>query len=187
MTDAAPRRERMLRGWPAIVGVLFAAGLVLLLRIGLADSVTAAEVLTAAAFVYLGAAALGRRAAAWPLFGLTFVLIGAGIALKGFSPSWAMIVLGAVLLGYGLFRGRLQPGWGIPAQTLALLVVLGIALLVPLLPAPWGSILVGVGLLAHAAWDLRHLRTRRVVAPTMAEFCAALDTVLAVGVIAVAL
>lgn len=79
--------HRMLQGWPAAVGILFAAGLILLLWIGRADAATAADVLTAAALVYLGSAAFGHRAAAWPLFGLTFVLIGVSLALPVFRRS----------------------------------------------------------------------------------------------------
>ena len=187
MTGTARRAERTLRIWPAVVGVVFAVALTFLLFIGLADVGVPGEVLTAAAFVYLGSAAIGHRSAAWPLFGATFVLIGIGIAVQHFSPLWAMIVIVAALVVYGLVRGRVQPTWGLPLQAVAMLVVIALALLVPVLPAPWGAALVAAGLLLHAGWDVHHLRTRRVVASTMAEFCAALDTCLAVGVIALAM
>ncbi|MGF6823529.1 hypothetical protein M2317_002442 [Microbacterium sp. ZKA21] len=187
MAETARRPQRMLHVWPAIVGVVFAAALIVILYIGLAGADMPGEVLTAAAFVYLGSAALGHRAAAWPLFGATFVLIGVGIAVQPFSPSWAMVVIVAALVVYGLFRGRLHPTWGLPLQAVAMLLVIALVLLVPVLPAPWGAVLVGVGLLLHAGWDAHHLRTRRVVVSTMAEFCAALDTCLAIGVIVLAL
>lgn len=187
MAEAPRDAQRMLQIWPTIVGVVFAAALILILYIGLADTDIPGEVLTAAAFVYLGSAALGHRAAAWPLFGATFVLIGIGIAVEPFSPFWTMIVIVAALVVYGLVRGRLRPTWGLPLQAVAMLVVIALALLVPVLPALWGAVLVGTGLLLHAGWDVHHLRTRRVVASTMAEFCAALDTCLAVGVVVLAL
>jgi hypothetical protein len=47
--------------------------------------------------------------------------------------------------------------------------------------------LVGAGLFAHTGWDVFHLRAERVVARSMALFCAVLDTFLAVVVLAVML
>ncbi|WP_127819915.1 hypothetical protein [Microbacterium sp. CPCC 204701] len=70
-----------------------------------------------------------------------------------------------------------------PLQALAMAVALGVALV----GDPVAGLLVGAGLLAHAAWDAHHLRTRRVVASSTAEFCCVLDTVLAVTLIVVSL
>jgi hypothetical protein len=44
---------------------------------------------------------------------------------------------------------------------------------------------VAAGLLGHAAWDVHHQRTNRVVC-SPAEFCLALDTALAVAIVIVA-
>jgi hypothetical protein len=44
---------------------------------------------------------------------------------------------------------------------------------------------VAVGLLGHAAWDVWHHRTNRVVSRSLAEFCLVLDTALAIGIIVV--
>jgi hypothetical protein len=49
----------------------------------------------------------------------------------------------------------------------------------------WAGLLVGGGLVAHAAWDVYHHHVQRVVSRSMAEFCAVLDTVVAVPVLAV--
>jgi hypothetical protein len=46
-----------------------------------------------------------------------------------------------------------------------------------------GSTLVAVGLLAHTVWDLIHLRARAIVSPSLAEWCAVLDTLIAVGIL----
>lgn len=187
MTQARAQGQRMLQGWPTAVGILLAAGLIVLLWIGRADAATAADVLTAAALVYLGSAAVGHRAAAWPLFGLTFVLIGVSVALPAFPAFLAMVVLAVVLALYGIVRGRMRPVDGLPMQLLAMALVVVIVLIAQPAGSPWAGILAGAGLVAHAVWDLRHLRSRRVVAPSMAEFCAALDFVLAIGVIVVSL
>jgi hypothetical protein len=38
-------------------------------------------------------------------------------------------------------------------------------------------------LLGHAAWDVYHYWTNRVVVRSMAEFCAVLDTLLAMAIV----
>jgi hypothetical protein len=48
-----------------------------------------------------------------------------------------------------------------------------------------GADLVAAGLLSHAAWDVYHHRTNRVVVRSLAEFCLALDTALAVAIVIV--
>jgi hypothetical protein len=53
--------------------------------------------------------------------------------------------------------------------------------------AMWAGLLVGAGLLAHTTWDVYHHRTQRVVARSMALFCAVLDIFLAVVVLMVTL
>lgn len=186
--SASPRRLAWpLRRWPTIAGIVFAAGLAVAFSIGFSETGQMAQVLTAAGLVYLGAAALGSRAAAWPLFAVTFVLIGVGFVVPGFDPFWAMVGIAVALLIYGLFRGALRPPWGMPLQAGAMVLIVALAIAVALLGPPWAGVLVGVGLLAHAAWDVYHHRTQRVVASTMAEFCAALDTILGLSVIALSL
>lgn len=181
-----PRLARLAQRWPTFAGVVFGASLTVALWFGFADSTDAADILTAAGFVYLGAAALRHRAAAWPLFALTFVLIGVGFLVPGFDPHWWMLGLAAALVIYGLIRGALRPPWGMPLQTAALALIVAIAIVAAFADQPWAGLLAGAGLLAHAGWDIFHHRTGRVVAPTMAEFCAALDIVLGVAVIAIA-
>jgi hypothetical protein len=66
-------------------------------------------------------------------------------------------------------------------------VVLALAFLAVTLPQPWGAVLLAAGLLGHTMWDLAHLRSGRVVPRSMAEFCAVLDALLAVGVVVLAL
>ena len=106
------------RRWPTLVGLGFAA----LVALDLVSGVELAPVLAASAAVYLGAAALQRPAAAWPLFFATAVVITAArLADDRLEPTW-VILAGAVALGiYGLLRGAARPGYGLPLQTLALL------------------------------------------------------------------
>lgn len=188
MSDSTlrPARPRVLSAFPGAAGIVFAAGLALALWYGYGGTAEPARVLTAAGLVYLGAAALGHRAAAWPLFGVAFILIGIGFAIPTFDSVPVMLALAAALTIYGLLRRRYQPVWGLPLQAGALLIIIAIWVAVENLPRPWAALLVGGGLLGHAGWDVFHHRTRRVVTPSLAEFCAALDATLALAVIAFA-
>jgi hypothetical protein len=170
------------RRWPTLAGLGFAA----LIAFGLVSGVELAPVLAASAAVYLGAAALQRPAAAWPLFLATVAVITVTRLFDGrFEPTWVILAGAVALLIYGLLRGAGRPGHGLPLQAAALLgfgAAAGAALTIT--PEP-GAYLVAAGLLGHAAWDVHHHRTNRVVVRSLAEFCLALDTALAVAIVVV--
>jgi len=180
---APPRRIAWpLRRWPTVAGLAFAA----FVSYGLVSGVELAPILSAAAMIYLGAAALGKRSAAWPLFFATGVVIGVGRVIDGrFEPTWALIGIAALLAVYGLVRGAIRPAEGLPLQSLAMLVYGGVAAMALYVDPTIGSYAVALGLLAHAGWDLYHFVKNRVVARSLAEFCVALDIALAVVIIAV--
>lgn len=181
-TQTAPGVRPVLRRWPVLAGVGFAA----LVAFDLAAGVELAAVLAASAVVYLGAAALRKPVAAWPLFFATVVIITVGKVFDlGFDPTWLVLGAGVLLAGYGLLRGARRPTSGLPLQSIALLGF-GAAAAVALFVAPtFGAYLVAAGLLGHAAWDLYHHRTGRVVARSLAEFCLVLDVALAVIIVVV--
>lgn len=188
MTVVEPRRpllgSRMLRRWPTAFGLVFGASLVAAYWLGFADSDRMSDVLTAAGLVYLGSAALGLRTAAWPMFAATVVLITIGFLVPVFDPFWWMLGIAGVLVVVGLLRGALRPPWGMPLALAAMALIAVIAIVASRLDGPWAALLVAGGLLAHAAWDVAHHRTGRVVVRSMAEFCAVLDTILALGIVA---
>ncbi|MDA1359556.1 hypothetical protein O1R50_07980 [Glycomyces luteolus] len=179
-----PRRV-LLRRWPTVAGIAMAA----FTAWGATSGSDLAPVLTASGFVYLGAAAFQRRGAAWPVFFVSFAVIGA----TGFTAYdtelgiWIMIGLAVPLAAYGLFRGAARPAEGLPLQSLAMVVVGAVAVAVLLVGGDLGLYLVAAGLLAHAAWDVWHHRTERVVSRSLAEFCVVLDTLVAVAMVVVAL
>ena len=170
------------RRWPTLVGLGFAS----LVAFDLVSGIDLAPVLAASAAIYLGAAALRRPVAAWPLFFATIVVITAvRLADDRLEPTWVVLGGAVALGGYGLLRGAARPGYGLPLQTLALASfggVLGAALLVD---PEFGAYLVAAGLLGHAAWDLYHHRVNRVVTRSFAEFCLVLDTALAGAIVIV--
>jgi hypothetical protein len=178
-----PEPQSLLRRrWPTLAGLGFAA----LVAFDLASGVELAPVLAASAAIYLGAAALQRPAAAWPLFLATIVIITAARLLgDGFEPTWVVLAGAAAVGVYGLLRGAGRPGYGLPLQTLALLGF-GAAAAAALVVTPdLGAYLVAAGLLGHAAWDAHHHHTNRVVVRVFAEFCLVLDTALAAAIVLV--
>jgi hypothetical protein len=181
---AAQPQSLVRRRWPTLAGLGFAA----LIAFDLLSGVELAPVLAASAAVYLGAAALQRPAAAWPLFFATGAVITVARLLEDrFEPTWAILAGAVGLLIYGLLRGAGRPGYGLPLQTVALLgfgaaAGAGAALMIT---PDLGAYLVAAGLLGHAAWDLYHHRVNRVVVRSLAEFCLALDTALAVAIVIV--
>lgn len=171
------------RRWPAVAGAAVAAGS----AVGMSAGSEVAPIVAASGFVYLGAAALRSRGAAWPMFLLSSVFITVGKFVPQFDPTVWMLAAIAVLTGYGLVRGALRPGWGVPLQ-LAVMVALGAtALAAVAVNETLGGLLVAAGLFAHAGWDVYHHRADRVVVKSMAEFCFVLDTLLAIAVLIVTL
>ena len=180
MATTTASRPGLRRHWPVVAAVAFAA----LIAAGLAEGADLAGVLAASAAVYLGAAALGRPAAAWPLFLGTVVVITAA-RIAAVEPTWAILVLAAAVVPYGLLRGRARPTYGLPLQLAAMAAFGAAAALALGLDPHWGSYLVAAGLIGHAGWDAFHHRTGRVVSRSLAEFCLVLDLALAAAIIAV--
>ncbi|WP_067822627.1 hypothetical protein [Nocardia inohanensis] len=167
-------RPRAFAVWPALAALLLAAAT----AFDLSTGVDLAQIVAASAIVYLGSAALADPRAAWPVFLVTFVVIGVAKA-TGFDGTWILLALAVPVASYGLLRRR-----DITLQGLAMLGFGAVAALALLLDEHIGAYLVAAGLLAHTAWDIRHFRTGRVVVRSMSEFCMVLDTVLAIVVIA---
>lgn len=171
------------RHWGALVGAGFAA----LVAADLMHGVDLAPMLAALAVIYLGAAALRNRAAAWPLFFATFAVVFlVRLLADNVDPTWALIGVGVLLAAYGLvFNNAQRPAHGLPLQGLAFLVLGAIAAAAPSLPNDPAAYLVAAALLAHAAWDWHHYRTQRVVSRSLAEFCMVLDPLLAIAIVLV--
>lgn len=168
--------------WPALAGIAFAV----LITIGMVSGVEQAAVLASAATGYIGAAALQRRAAAWPLFLLCVAIITvAKIFDDPYHGTLVVLAFGAALGVYGLLRGVVRPAHAFPLQSLALLGFGGVAAIALFVDTDLGAYLVAAGLLAHSGWDLYHYRTNRVVVRSLAEFCLLLDAAVAVLIVLV--
>jgi hypothetical protein len=168
-----------LNWWPTLAAV----GVASYIALDTAGSELAA-VLAASGFVYLGAAALRKPSAAWPLFLGTFVVIAANrFGVVPLDATWILIGLAAVLLGYGLRQRAAHPSHGLPLQAIAMAGFGTIAASALIVSGDVGASLVAAGLLGHAAWDVYHHRVNRVVVRSMAEFCCVLDTLLAIAIL----
>ncbi|HEX2144537.1 MAG TPA: hypothetical protein VHG10_08515, partial [Glycomyces sp.] len=106
----------VLRRWPTAAGIAMAA----FVAWGLTSGAELAPILAASGFVYLGAAAIGKRGAAWPMFLLTFVVISAA-KLTPFEGAGVGALFGVAVLFtvYGLVRGAARPAEGLPLQGVA--------------------------------------------------------------------
>ncbi|MBL6278311.1 hypothetical protein JMF97_19305 [Micromonospora fiedleri] len=174
--------DKLLRRWPAALGVLVAVGTVL----GVEHGGQIASVVAASGFVYLAAVAIGRPGAAWAAFGVTFVLVGLSLR-AGFDAVLWICVAAAGLAVLGALRAGVRPVWSLPLQSAAMLVLGAAALLAVRADHLAAGVIVSVALFAHAAWDVWHHRTERVVTRSFAEFCGVLDVLVGVGLLVVTL
>ena len=175
---ASTARFRLTARWPTTAAVVVAA----LTVYDLDEGTALAPVLAASGLVYLGAAAARRPAAAWPVFGGTFVLITIG-KLTGMDPTVVLLAVAAVTAVVGLVHAGVRPSHAMPLQLLGMAVAGGLAAGALAVAPAAGAYLVAAGLLGHAAWDVHHHRTGRVVSRSLAEFCLVIDTLLAVAIV----
>src|ERR671910_2379927 len=112
-----PRLSSSLQWWPTLAGI----GLAAFIALGASSGRELAPILAASGFVYLGAAALQKPSAAWPLFFGTFVVIAVNrIGVAAIDATWVFLLLAVLLAAYGLSRGAVLPTAGLPLQTIAM-------------------------------------------------------------------
>ena len=181
---AQPPRKlwRSLHLWPALAAI----GLAGLIAFDLSSGSKLAAILAASGLVYLGAAALQKPSAAWPVFLVSFVVISANRAgWLNYDATWVLLAIAGLFFVYGVLRGRVRPASGLPLQTIAMIACGAAAAIALFVGGSVGAYLVAAGLLAHAAWDVYHHWTNKVVVRSMAEFCFVLDTLLALAIVIV--
>lgn len=194
MTAEAESRAgwHSLQWWPTLAGIAFAAFVALdpvrgPVR-GAERGSDLAPIVAASGLVYLAAAALQKRSAAWPAFFVSVVVITiVKMAAIDIDPTWPLIGLAALLAGYGLLGGAARPAGSLPIQAIAMVGFGAIAAIALFLDDDAGAYLVALGLFAHAGWDVYHHRADKVVTRSLAEFCFVLDVLLALAIIVVTL
>ncbi|MEV4366865.1 hypothetical protein AB0J71_07345 [Nonomuraea sp. NPDC049637] len=166
------------RRWPTGLGLAFMVFNVL----GLEDGRDAALVVFLAALIYLATAVTGRPEVVWPLFGASVVAV-AVLRVLGLEP-WPGLVGGAVCVAVvGLAAGLAKRPALVAAQVPAMLVFGAASVAALSLSPAAGGCLVAAGLVGHAVLDVVLWLRNKVVARSMAEFCAALDLTLGVAIV----
>jgi len=182
--DAPHARGRwtgaLMHRWPTALGIAVAA----LAAFDAQDGLEFAELTVLMALVYLGAAALDRRWAAWVMLLAGLPLAFFISSISGIDPSVVLLVAAPVFLVLGVARGQWQRPDGLPLQTAGMLAFGSTALvaLYYVYPDPGGK-LVGIAILGHAAWDAYHYLRDRVVVRSYAEFCAIVDLLLGAAIL----
>ncbi|MEU1721284.1 hypothetical protein [Nonomuraea sp. NPDC005692] len=166
------------RRWPTWLGLAFMVFNVL----GLEDGRDAALVVFLAALIYLATAVTGRPGVVWPLFGASVVAVTV-LRLLGLEP-WPGLVGGAVCVAVVGLAGGLSRRPTLDAAQVPAMLVFGTVSVAALTLSPAvGGYLVAAALIGHAALDVVLWRRNKVVARSMAEFCAALDLPLGVAIV----
>jgi hypothetical protein len=169
-----------LRRWPTWVGI----GVAALVAIGLSDGVDLAAALPAAAIVYLGAAALAKPSAAWPLLlGVVLVIFATDAFWGDGDATWVFLGLGVPLLGYGLLSEARRASNSLILQAFGMVGFGAVAAIALRISEDAGAYLVAAGLLGHAAWDAYHHRANKTVVRPYAEFCLVVDALLAIAIV----
>jgi len=182
--DAPHARGRwtgaLMHRWPTALGIAVAA----LAAFDAQDGLEFAELTVLMALVYLGAAALDRRWAAWVMLLAGLPLAFFISSISGIDPSVVLLVAAPVFLVLGVARGQWQRPDGLPLQTAGMLAFGSTALVALYYVYPdLGGKLVGIAILGHAAWDAYHYLRDRVVVRSYAEFCAIMDLLLGAAIL----
>src|SRR5215212_598771 len=119
--DAPHARGRwtgaLMHRWPTALGIAVAA----LAAFDAQDGLEFAELTVLMALVYLGAAALDRRWAAWVMLLAGLPLAFFISSISGIDPSVVLLVAAPVFLVLGVARGQWQRPDGLPLQTAGML------------------------------------------------------------------
>lgn len=159
------------RRWPSALALLMAV-----VTWGSSPRAGLAQALLMFALGYLVAAAVGRPRLTW-LLAVGVVAALAVLRLQHrFDPFWVLLVAGVVVLTLGVLRGRPRAGLVlVEAGGVAMFAFVGIVALA--VDPEVGRILLGVGWMSHAVWDLAHWWLDRVVSRSFAEWCGVFDLV----------
>ena len=128
--------------------------------------------------VYAITAAIGQRRASWPVLIASFLLLLGATTQPWVSVDAVIIGVAAAALLTGTALGRDRRLLAL--QGLGVLLFGGLAVLAAEAAPEWARWLVAGGWALHALWDLAHLRSRRVVVASYAEWCAVVDLCVAV-------
>ncbi|TYB47396.1 hypothetical protein FXF51_58280 [Nonomuraea sp. PA05] len=146
------------------------------------DGRNQALVVFLAALIYLGTALVGRPEVVWILFGAAVAGVTVVRVLDG--ELWTVLVAAGVSVIVLSLVSGLPRGPRLAAVQIPLMLVFGAAAVVALSLDPvLGAWLVAVALIGHAVQDVIVWRSGKVVARSLAEFCAVLDFTLGIAIV----
>ena len=129
--------------------------------------------------LYLVAAKLRRRQAAWPTLAVGFALIIALRALDVLAPPAGLAAVALVVLIWGAVDGQLRRPNPFRIQALGMLGFGALALAALVVDPDLGRYLVAAGWFLHGVWDFAYLKLDKVVARSYAEWCGVVDVLVA--------
>jgi hypothetical protein len=121
----------------------------------------------------------------WPT-ALALLFTIDSVVHPGVPTAWLMLVLPVGYLVIGAARRTLTTRRTLLVQLGGLAGYAMLALAAVLASPVTSTVLIGLGWLAHAGWDVWHHRRNAVVPRGYAEWCAVVDTVIGLTVLAVA-
>jgi hypothetical protein len=170
--------------WPTALGLMVAALTAFDAEINVEFVSVVSAIVVLMALIYLSAAVLERRRAAWVVFLAGFAVLTTRRLLdSSVDLSVVFLVSALIFLVLGVVRGQLRKGGGLPLQIAGMLAFGAIALLALYVSPTLGGYLVAAALIGHAAWDAVHFRLNRVVARSYAEFCFVVDLLLGAAIL----
>ncbi|WP_089227946.1 hypothetical protein [Actinacidiphila glaucinigra] len=89
--------------------------------------------------------------------------------------AWLLVAMSACYLIFGTLRGELRRAGALILQTAGLLGFGALAMVALAMDHSLGWYVLATGWLGHAAWDLLHHRTKKVVPRAWAEWCFVVD------------
>lgn len=182
MTTALTATRPLLGWWPLVTGLAVGAFSIATDDPSSVDGVLLTLLIPTCAYALI--ALVGRRSWTWALTGLVVAVQLTGDVLSESGTIVLVCATAATVLG-GAAVGRWRPPpdemrwqpWGAAVFLAAVVSAL-------LLDVTTAKVVVAVGLLLHGAWDVVHWRRDAVVSRSLAEWCAALDISLGIGILA---
>ncbi|MFI9551817.1 hypothetical protein [Nonomuraea endophytica] len=133
--------------------------------------------------LYLVAAKLGRREAAWPGLVIGIALVVGLRMLDVVEPAFVYSGMALVVLVWGAVDGQLRSSGTLRVQAVGMLVFGALAFAGLIVDPEIGRYLVAAGWFFHGVWDFVHLKLDKVVARSYAEWCGVVDVVIAVQLV----
>jgi hypothetical protein len=186
-----PRRARLSDRWPTAMAIVASAGATAVIVLSDGDVRYFGPSVATMAGIYLMAYAIGRPWTVWPAFiVLSAVVTALQIVqthqLLGLGVATGMSIVLVLLWLWSLARGRFRDLPTFSLQTAGMVGFGGVTLVCASVDPRLGTVLAGVGFLAHGAWDAYHFRRNVVVHRSWSEFCGVVDLLVGVALIVVA-